>query len=84
MQRNSDDHGDMNKEVLLRQCNGKLTQWMETWQNEMRRANGETFHMAFLRIFRLYVRLFLNSFGVRASMSNVRLPFRRRRDRRRV
>ncbi|KAI0062206.1 hypothetical protein BV25DRAFT_1804251 [Artomyces pyxidatus] len=62
-------HMDVNKEVVLRNCNGKLTQWMDTWQHEMRRANGETFHMAFLSFFRLYVRLFLNSFGIQASMS---------------
>ncbi|TFY65849.1 hypothetical protein EVG20_g5247 [Dentipellis fragilis] len=62
-------HNDVNQEVLLRNCNGKLTQWMETWQHEMRRANGELFHFAFLSFFRLHVRLFLNSFGIQASMS---------------
>ena len=31
-------------------------------------ANGEKFHFAFLSFFRLYVRLFLNSFGIQASM----------------
>ncbi|KAI9510384.1 fungal-specific transcription factor domain-containing protein [Russula earlei] len=62
-------HTDVNKEVLLRNCNGKLTQWMDTWHNEMRRANGETFHMSFLSFFRLHVRLFLNSFGIQAAMS---------------
>ena len=35
-------------------------------------ANGEKFHFAFLRFFRLYVRLFLNSFGIQASMTSVR------------
>ncbi|KAI0315537.1 hypothetical protein OF83DRAFT_1173718, partial [Amylostereum chailletii] len=70
MQRGANEYGDMNKEVLLRNCNSKLTQWMETWQGEMRRASGETFHIAFLRFFRLYVRLFLNSFGIQGSMSN--------------
>ncbi|KAI0259973.1 fungal-specific transcription factor domain-containing protein [Gloeopeniophorella convolvens] len=62
-------HMDVNKEVLLRNCNGKLTQWMDTWHHEMRRANGETFHMSFLSFFRLHVRLFLNSFGIQAAMS---------------
>ncbi|KAI0272138.1 fungal-specific transcription factor domain-containing protein [Russula aff. rugulosa BPL654] len=61
-------HTDVNKEVLLRNCNGKLTQWMDTWHHEMRRANGETFHMSFLSFFRLHVRLFLNSFGIQAAM----------------
>ncbi|KAH9967928.1 fungal-specific transcription factor domain-containing protein [Russula dissimulans] len=62
-------HTDVNKEVLLRNCNGKLTQWMDQWQHEMRRANGESFHMSFLSFFRLHVRLFLNSFGIQAAMS---------------
>ena len=59
----------VNHDMLLRSCNGKLTQWMDTWQHEMRRANGESFHFCFLNIFRLHVRLFLNSFGVQASMA---------------
>ncbi|KAJ7632335.1 hypothetical protein FB45DRAFT_912180 [Roridomyces roridus] len=50
-------------------CNGKLTQWMDTWQTEMQRAGGESFHFSFLSLFRLHVRLFLNSFGIQASMS---------------
>jgi len=31
-------------------------------------AGGESFHTSFLALFRLYVRLFLNSFGIHASM----------------
>lgn len=31
-------HTDMNYDVLLRNCNGKLTQWGDTWQNEMQRG----------------------------------------------
>ncbi|TFK55329.1 hypothetical protein OE88DRAFT_1642509 [Heliocybe sulcata] len=62
-------HTDVNYEVLLRNCNGKLTQWMDTWEHEMRRAGGEKFHFSFLGFFRLHVRLFLNSFGIQASMS---------------
>ncbi|EIN07589.1 hypothetical protein PUNSTDRAFT_126610 [Punctularia strigosozonata HHB-11173 SS5] len=62
-------HSDVNYEVLLRNCNGKLTQWMDTWQHEMRRAGGESFHFSILSFFRLHVRLFLNSFGIQASMS---------------
>ena len=34
-------------------------------------ANGEKFHIAFLSFFRLYVRLFLNSFGINGPMSSV-------------
>ncbi|KAI0693888.1 fungal-specific transcription factor domain-containing protein, partial [Cytidiella melzeri] len=67
---NTGHHADMNYDVILRNCNGKLTQWAETWEHEMRRANGEKFHFAFLSFFRLYVRLFLNSFGIQASMSS--------------
>lgn len=63
-------HTDMNYDVLLRNCNGKLTQWGETWQREMQRANGEKFHFAFLSFFRLYVRLFLNSFGINGPLSS--------------
>ncbi|KAI0071471.1 hypothetical protein K474DRAFT_1712429 [Panus rudis PR-1116 ss-1] len=63
--------GDAKQEDLLRSCNGRLTQWMDTWHHEMRRANGEKFHMAFLSLFRLNVRLFLNSFGIQAAMSTV-------------
>ncbi|KZT28631.1 hypothetical protein NEOLEDRAFT_1129473 [Neolentinus lepideus HHB14362 ss-1] len=62
-------HNDVNYEVLLHNCNGKLTQWMDTWEHEMRRAGGEKFHFSFLGFFRLHVRLFLNSFGIQASMS---------------
>ncbi|KAJ7470490.1 fungal-specific transcription factor domain-containing protein [Mycena latifolia] len=63
------NHNDVNYEVVLRNCNGKLTQWMDTWQAEMQRAGGESFHFSFLSLFRLHVRLFLNSFGIQASMS---------------
>lgn len=82
---------DVNYEVLLRNCNAKLTQWQETWQREMQRgdsfltsiqcltytktcyaASGESFHHAFLNLFRLYVRVFLNSFGIQAYMGGVR------------
>jgi len=63
------NHNDVNYDVVLRNCNGKLTQWMDTWQAEMQRAGGETFHFSFLSFFRLYVRLFLNSFGIQPSMS---------------
>ncbi|KAI0086675.1 fungal-specific transcription factor domain-containing protein [Irpex rosettiformis] len=67
---NMDHHADMSTDVILRTCNGRLTQWSETWEHEMRKANGEKFHFAFLNFFRLYVRLFLNSFGIQASMSS--------------
>jgi len=32
------NHNDVNYEVVLRNCNGKLTQWMDTWQREMQRG----------------------------------------------
>jgi hypothetical protein len=83
------NHKDVNYEVVLRNCNGKLIQWADTWQREMQRgmcliayqvwvthvesAGGESFHFSFLRFFRLHVKLFLNSFGIQASMSPVRL-----------
>ncbi|KAJ8078494.1 hypothetical protein PM082_012776 [Marasmius tenuissimus] len=57
-------HSDINYEVVLRNCNNQLTMWMDTWEKQMKRAGGETFHFAFLSLFRLYIRLFTNSFGV--------------------
>ncbi|KAJ6547280.1 fungal-specific transcription factor domain-containing protein [Mycena capillaripes] len=81
------NHNDVNYDVVLRTCNGKLTQWMDNWQAEMQRgrshpcrhpngavltdspAGGESFHFSFLSLFRLHVRLFLNSFGIQASLS---------------
>lgn len=35
-------------------------------------ANGEPFHFSFIRFFRLYTSLFLNSFGVQDHVSQVR------------
>lgn len=65
-------HADFDGDVLLRTCNSKLTQWAATWEAEMRRApDAEKFHYAFLDFFRLYVRLFLNSAGIQASLSPV-------------
>ncbi|TCD70326.1 hypothetical protein EIP91_003955 [Steccherinum ochraceum] len=60
---------ESSQEDHLRLCNGKLSQWSDTWQHEMRRAGGDKFHYAILNLFRLHIRLFLNSFGVQASMS---------------
>ncbi|THV08056.1 hypothetical protein K435DRAFT_741674 [Dendrothele bispora CBS 962.96] len=68
--RNGSPGNDINNEVVLRNCNGQLTQWMETWHREMHRAGGESFHFSFLTFFRLYVRLFTNSFGIQDSMSS--------------
>ncbi|KAF8633741.1 hypothetical protein AX17_004397 [Amanita inopinata Kibby_2008] len=62
-------HTDVNYEVVLRNCNAKLTQWADMWQHEMDIAGGEKFHCSFLSFFRLYVRLFLNSFGIQSAMS---------------
>ncbi|KDQ12322.1 hypothetical protein BOTBODRAFT_112983 [Botryobasidium botryosum FD-172 SS1] len=63
-------HADVNYEILLHGCNGKLTHWMETWQGEMKKASGnQPFHFSMLSFFRLHVRLFLNSFGLQSSMA---------------
>lgn len=61
---------DIKYEVVLRNCNNKLSQWMDTWQREMHRAGGESFHFSFLSLFRLYIRLFLNSFGIQDSVAS--------------
>jgi hypothetical protein len=58
---------DINYEVVLRNCNNQLTGWNETWNREMQRAGGDNFHFSFLSIFRLYVRLFTNSFGIQET-----------------
>ena len=34
-------------------------------------ANPDKFHFSFINLFRLYIRLFLNSFGLQAAMSPV-------------
>ncbi|KAH7906062.1 fungal-specific transcription factor domain-containing protein [Hygrophoropsis aurantiaca] len=64
------DNGNnqVNIDIVLKNCNSKLAQWTTTWEHEMRRAGGESFHFSFLTFFCLYSRLFLNSFGVQASI----------------
>ncbi|KAF9475325.1 hypothetical protein BDN70DRAFT_257801 [Pholiota conissans] len=61
-------NSDINYEHVLAHCNVRLTQWDQTWRQEMEKAGGEKFHFAFLSFFRLHVRLFLNSFGIQSSM----------------
>jgi hypothetical protein len=39
---------DVNYEVLLRNCNAKLTLWQETWQREMMRGQDPFFFFACL------------------------------------
>ncbi|KAF7440887.1 hypothetical protein PC9H_001236 [Pleurotus ostreatus] len=63
------NHQDVNYDVVLHNCNGKLSLWSDAWTREMHRAHGETFHFSFLNLFRLGVRLFLNSFGISAAMA---------------
>ncbi|CAE6521010.1 unnamed protein product [Rhizoctonia solani] len=63
-------HADVNYEILLRGCNSKLTQWMDLWHGEMKKAGGQMFHFSMLTFFRLHVRLFLNSFGLQSSMAS--------------
>lgn len=59
---------DINYDVVLGNCNRKLNAWSEQWKGHMKRANGESFHESFLSLFSLYIRLFLNSFGIQAAM----------------
>ncbi|KAF8197377.1 fungal-specific transcription factor domain-containing protein [Pholiota molesta] len=61
-------NSDINYEHVLAHCNVRLTQWDQTWRQEMEKARGEKFHFSFLSFFRLHVRLFLNSFGIQSSM----------------
>ncbi|KAG9124657.1 hypothetical protein FRC07_010735 [Ceratobasidium sp. 392] len=47
-------HADVNYEILLRGCNSKLTQWMDLWHAEMKKAGGQMFHFSMLAFFRLH------------------------------
>jgi hypothetical protein len=68
-------HADVDYDVVLRSCNAKLTNWADQWRAEMERAGGDSFHLAFMNFFKLYDRLFLNSFGIQGSMvPNSRVP----------
>lgn len=62
-------HSDFNFDLLLGNCNGKLSQWSQHWERELQRANPERFHFSFINLFKLYIQLFLNSFGLQAAMS---------------
>ncbi|KZT36989.1 hypothetical protein SISSUDRAFT_1063225 [Sistotremastrum suecicum HHB10207 ss-3] len=66
-------YNDIRYDHLLQICNTKLTQWMDRWSTEMQQANGEDFNFKFLSLFRLYVRLFINSFGLKDSQSSVNI-----------
>jgi len=33
-----DKHTDLDYELLLRGCNGKLTQWMDHWHSELKKG----------------------------------------------
>lgn len=54
------------------ECNSKMDKWMETWPNELRKAEATTaFHQAFIRFFWLYVRSFLNSLCIKNGIVTV-------------
>ncbi|KAG1778609.1 fungal-specific transcription factor domain-containing protein [Suillus placidus] len=61
-------NSQVNIDMVLKNCNGKLALWTSTWEHEMRKANGESFHFSFTNLFCLYSSLFLNSFGVQSSV----------------
>lgn len=61
-------NSQVNIDMVLKNCNGKLALWTTTWDHEMRKANGESFHFSFTNLFCLYSSLFLNSFGVQSSV----------------
>jgi hypothetical protein len=42
------NHGDLSYDVVLRNCNGKLNQWADTWEREMQR--GKIFDARPIRI----------------------------------
>ena len=35
-------HSDVNYDVVLGNCNRKLTQWMDTWEFQMKRGTSST------------------------------------------
>lgn len=61
-------NSQVNIDMVLKNCNAKLALWTSTWDHEMRKANGESFHFSFTNLFCLYSSLFLNSFGVQSSV----------------
>ncbi|KAH8829700.1 fungal-specific transcription factor domain-containing protein [Flagelloscypha sp. PMI_526] len=58
-----------NYEVILRNCNSKISTWTDTWEREMKRAGAESFHFSFITIFKSYCKLFLNSFGIHSALT---------------
>ncbi|OBZ75751.1 Protein priB [Grifola frondosa] len=62
---------DANHDNELKSCNSKLDAWVEEWLFEMRKAGGTSFHYTFLKFFQFHVRLFLNSFGINGSISQM-------------
>jgi len=90
---NGNNNADINYELVLTNCNNRLTQWDNHFQEEIKKGvktchrscyallsehaanGGETFHRYFLTFFRLYVRIFLNSFAIQSSMPFVSATF---------
>ncbi|OCH95228.1 hypothetical protein OBBRIDRAFT_721011 [Obba rivulosa] len=69
-------HGrpEHSQERLIQEVNARLNMWEKQWKHEMDRAGGDEFRYSFLRLFQLHARVFLNSFGVHAAMSQISHP----------
>jgi len=70
--RGINEHTDVNYDIVLASCNGKLTDWMEKWHNALKRAAGQMFHFSLLCLYRLHTRLYLNGFGLPAALASSR------------
>ena len=67
---NASRTADVNHDGTLKTCNGRLHHWSVDWKEQLERAaGGQPFHWSFINLFHVYVRLFLNSFGIRSSLS---------------
>lgn len=64
MQKRGRKSYDIDFRVLLGGANRRLNEWEDYWEPQMRQAGGTEFHVNFLRLFKLHVRLFLNSLGL--------------------
>jgi hypothetical protein len=54
-------HSDVNYEILLLSCNGKLTHWMEVWQGEMKKGRDSSSILSLVLLIHLGIQLVASS-----------------------
>ncbi|KAG8997533.1 hypothetical protein FRB94_007626 [Tulasnella sp. JGI-2019a] len=64
MQKRGNKSYDIDFRILLGGANRRLNEWEDYWEPQMAKVGGTEFHVNFLRLFKLHVRLFLNSLGL--------------------